>query len=41
MDVSDGGYYYTDWDSFIRRWGYFDGLLKPGAILSVVRLSGV
>lgn len=26
MDVSDGGYYYTDWDSFIRRWGYFDGM---------------
>jgi uncharacterized protein YvpB len=26
MDVSDGGFYYTDWGSFIRRWGYFDGL---------------
>lgn len=26
MDVSDGGYYYTDWGSFIRRWGYFDGM---------------
>ena len=26
MDVSNGGYFHTDWDSFIRRWGYFDGL---------------
>jgi len=26
MDVSDGGFYYTDWDSFIRRWNYFDGM---------------
>jgi uncharacterized protein YvpB len=24
MDVGDGGYYYTEWDSFLRRWGYFD-----------------
>jgi hypothetical protein len=24
MDVSDGGFYYTEWDSFLRRWGYFD-----------------
>lgn len=24
MDVSDGGYYYTEWDSFVRRWSYFD-----------------
>lgn len=24
MDVGDGGRYYTDWDSFLRRWGYFD-----------------
>jgi uncharacterized protein YvpB len=24
MDVSDGGFYYTDWDSFLRRWSYFD-----------------
>lgn len=24
MDVGDGGFYYTDWDSFLRRWGYFD-----------------
>jgi uncharacterized protein YvpB len=24
MDVGDGGYYYTEWDSFLRRWSYFD-----------------
>lgn len=24
MDVGDGGFYYTDWDSFLRRWSYFD-----------------
>lgn len=24
MDVGDGGFYYTEWDSFLRRWGYFD-----------------
>jgi uncharacterized protein YvpB len=24
MDVGDGGRYYADWDSFLRRWGYFD-----------------
>ncbi len=24
MDVSDGGFYYTEWDSFLRRWSYFD-----------------
>lgn len=24
MDVGDGGFYHTDWDSFTRRWGYFD-----------------
>jgi uncharacterized protein YvpB len=24
MDVSDGGFYYTEWESFLRRWGYFD-----------------
>ncbi len=24
MDVGDGGKYFTDWDSFLRRWGYFD-----------------
>ena len=28
-------------DDGLVRWGYFDGLLKPGAILPVVRLSGV
>jgi uncharacterized protein YvpB len=26
MDVGDGGFYYTDWSSFLRRWGYFDGM---------------
>jgi len=26
MDVSDGGYYHTDWSSFLRRWDYFDGM---------------
>ena len=26
MDVGDGGSYYTDWGSFLRRWGYFDGM---------------
>ena len=24
MDVGDGGFYHTDWDSFLRRWSYFD-----------------
>lgn len=24
MDVGDGAYYYTEWDSFLRRWSYFD-----------------
>lgn len=24
MDVGDGGFYYTPWDSFLRRWAYFD-----------------
>ncbi len=24
MDVGDGGRYYTDWASFLRRWSYFD-----------------
>lgn len=24
MDVGDGGKYYTDWDSFLQRWEYFD-----------------
>jgi uncharacterized protein YvpB len=24
MDVGDGNYYLTSWDSFLRRWGYFD-----------------
>ncbi len=24
MDVSDGGFYHTPWDSFLMRWGYFD-----------------
>jgi uncharacterized protein YvpB len=26
MDVSDGGFYHTSWDSFLRRWGYFDDM---------------
>lgn len=26
MDVSDGGFYHTVWDSFLRRWGYFDDM---------------
>jgi uncharacterized protein YvpB len=26
MDVSDGGFYHTAWDSFLRRWGYFDDM---------------
>jgi|SRR5947209_5775659 len=24
MDVGDGSFYYTEWDSFLRRWSYFD-----------------
>ena len=24
MDVGDGEFYYTEWNSFLRRWGYFD-----------------
>ncbi len=24
MDVGNGGKYYTDWASFLRRWSYFD-----------------
>jgi hypothetical protein len=28
-------------DDGLVRWGYFDALLKPGAILPVGRLSGV
>jgi uncharacterized protein YvpB len=24
MDVGDGGFYYTEWSSFLRRWSYFD-----------------
>jgi uncharacterized protein YvpB len=24
MDVGDGGRYYTEWESFLPRWGYFD-----------------
>ena len=24
MDVGDGNYYLTPWNSFLRRWGYFD-----------------
>jgi len=27
MDVSDGGFYHTSWDSFLRRWGYFDDMM--------------
>ncbi len=27
MDVGNGGYYHTDWASFLRRWGYFDGMM--------------
>ena len=26
MDVGNGGFYHTEWDSFLRRWGYFDGM---------------
>jgi uncharacterized protein YvpB len=26
MDVSNGGYYHTPWDSFLTRWNYFDGM---------------
>jgi uncharacterized protein YvpB len=26
MDVADGGFYHTDWSSFLRRWYYFDGM---------------
>lgn len=24
MDVGDGGFYHTEWGSFIKRWSYFD-----------------
>src|SRR5438105_1798444 len=24
MDVGDGGFYYTEWSSFLHRWSYFD-----------------
>src|SRR5207247_833374 len=24
MNVADGGYYYTEWASFLTRWSYFD-----------------
>lgn len=27
MDVGNGGYYHTDWASFLRRWGYFDQMM--------------
>ncbi|MDQ2810170.1 MAG: C39 family peptidase [Chloroflexota bacterium] len=27
MDVGNGGYYHTDWASFLRRWGYFDSMM--------------
>jgi len=27
MDVGDGGFYYTEWDSFITRWDYFDEMM--------------
>ena len=26
MDVGGGAHVHTDWDSFLRRWAYFDGL---------------
>ncbi len=26
MDVGDGGFYHTEWNSFIFRWNYFDGM---------------
>ncbi|MGA7730638.1 MAG: C39 family peptidase [Chloroflexia bacterium] len=26
MDVGSGSFVHTEWDSFLRRWGYFDGL---------------
>jgi uncharacterized protein YvpB len=27
MDVGNGGYYYTDWSSFLRRWNYLDEMM--------------
>ena len=26
MDVADGCFYHTDWDSFLTRWSYFDNM---------------
>lgn len=26
MDVGSGGFFHTPWDSFLRRWGYFDNM---------------
>ena len=26
MDVADGGFYHTEWDSFLMRWAYFDNM---------------
>lgn len=26
MDVGSGSFVYTDWESFLRRWHYFDGM---------------
>ena len=34
MDVGNGGYYHTDWASFLRRWGYFGQMMlviTPGS----------
>ena len=26
MDVANGGYFHTEWESFLYRWNYFDGM---------------
>jgi uncharacterized protein YvpB len=26
MDVANGGFYHTEWESFLYRWDYFDGM---------------
>ncbi len=26
MDVANGGYFHTEWESFMYRWNYFDGM---------------
>jgi uncharacterized protein YvpB len=27
MDVSNGGYFHTEWSSFLTRWNYFGGMM--------------